>query len=86
MFLVLMKVKVINKFHYTLGATQMTSVSEKPIKSIGSVFNSSMEDTPAICAPNLELAWLSMVDKTGLLGKFQLGLTSMASFRFSCPS
>lgn len=60
------KVKVINKFHFTLGATQIPSVTEKPVKSLGNVFNYSMKDTAVIHATNLELAWLILVDKTDL--------------------
>lgn len=68
---VLEKVKVINKFHFTFGANQIPSVTEKPVKSLGNVFKYSMKDAAAIHTTSLELAWLSMVDKTDLPGKFQ---------------
>jgi len=70
--LVLKKGKVSNKFRFTLGTTQVPSITEKPVKSLGKVFDCSLKDTAAICATNLELeGWLAAVDKSGLPGKFK---------------
>ncbi|XP_038154112.1 uncharacterized protein LOC119791846 [Cyprinodon tularosa] len=70
--LVLKRGKVINKFIFTLGGTQIPSITEKPMKSLGKVFNCSLRDTAAINATNQDLeAWLATVDKSGLPGKFK---------------
>lgn len=41
--LVLKKGKAINKYRFTLGSTQIPSIIEKPVKSLGKVFDSSRE-------------------------------------------
>ncbi|KAJ8014697.1 hypothetical protein DPEC_G00018340 [Dallia pectoralis] len=70
--LVLKKGKVTNKFCFTLAMTQIPSFTEKPVKSLGKVFNCSLKDTAAVRATNLELeGWLAVVDKSGLPGKFK---------------
>nr|XP_055068382.1 uncharacterized protein LOC129450032 [Misgurnus anguillicaudatus] len=69
--LVLKKGKLTNKFRFTIGTTQIPSITEKPVKSLGKVLDCSLRDT-AICATNLELeVWLAVVDKSGLPGKFK---------------
>ncbi|KAK0134482.1 hypothetical protein N1851_029911 [Merluccius polli] len=53
-------------------STQMLLISEKPVKSLGKVFNCSLMDTASILATNQELeAWLATVDKSGLPGKVE---------------
>lgn len=70
--LVLKKEKVSSKFSFTLGMTQIPSITEKPVKSLGKVFGSSLKDTAAIHATNLELeGWLAAVDKSGQPSKFK---------------
>lgn len=70
-FLVLKKGKVTNKFHFTFGSTQILSITNKPVKSLGKVFDCSLKDTAAIQSINQELeAWLAKVDKSSLPGKF----------------
>jgi len=70
--LVLKKGKVTNQFHFTLGTTQIPSITEKPMKSLGKVFDCSLKDMAVIRAANLELeGWLAAVDKSGLPGKFK---------------
>ncbi|XP_067284127.1 uncharacterized protein [Pseudorasbora parva] len=70
--LVLKKGKVSNKFSFTLGKTQIPSITDKPVKSLGKVFDCSLKDTAAIHATNIELeGWLAAVDKSGLPGKFK---------------
>lgn len=52
--------------------TQMPSVTEKSIRSLGKVFDCTLRDTAALQAISSELeAWLTAVDNTGLLGKFE---------------
>ncbi|KAJ8008617.1 hypothetical protein DPEC_G00106740 [Dallia pectoralis] len=70
--LVLKKGKVTNKFCFTRAMTQIPSITEKPVKSLGKVFDCSLKDTAAVRATNLELeGWLAIVDKSGLPGKFK---------------
>ena len=42
--LVLKKRKVTDRFHFKLGEHQIPSVTEKPVKSLGKVFNCSLND------------------------------------------
>ncbi|KAL1249583.1 hypothetical protein QQF64_020588 [Cirrhinus molitorella] len=48
------------------------SITEKPVKSLGKVFDCSLSDTIAIQTTTKELeTWLSTVDKSGLPGRFK---------------
>lgn len=68
----LKKGKVTNRFHFTLGSTRIPSITEKPVKSLGKVFDCSLKDTAAIQTTNRELeAWLTTLDRSGLPGKFK---------------
>ncbi|KAK0142413.1 hypothetical protein N1851_019857 [Merluccius polli] len=49
--LVLRKGKVADRFRFTLGDTQIPSVSEKPVKSLGKLFTSDLKDTTASQVP-----------------------------------
>ena len=70
--LVLKRRKVTDKFHFSLDGTQISSISEKPIKSLGKTLDHTLKDAASIKATNRELeAWLSAVDKSGLPGKFK---------------
>ncbi|XP_056097411.1 uncharacterized protein LOC130076370 [Rhinichthys klamathensis goyatoka] len=70
--LVLMKGKVTDKFHFSLGTTKIPSLTEEPVKSLGKVFNCSLRDAASIKATNQDLeTWLAAVDKSGLPGKFK---------------
>ncbi len=70
--LVLKKGKVTDRFRFTLGDTQIPSVSEKPVKSLGKLFTGNLKDTAARQGTSDDLdMWLSAVDKSGLLGKFK---------------
>ncbi|XP_073720025.1 uncharacterized protein [Misgurnus anguillicaudatus] len=71
--LVLKKGRVVEKFHFTISGTQIPTLSEKPVKSLGKTFDSSLRDTTSIRNTCEELErWLKSVDKTGLPGKFKV--------------
>ncbi|XP_053339380.1 uncharacterized protein LOC128510861, partial [Clarias gariepinus] len=70
--LVLKKGKVVDRFRFTIGGTPIPSVTEKPAKSLGKVFNSSLRDTDALQQIRADLTiWLAAIDKSGLPGKFK---------------
>lgn len=46
--LVLKKGEVTDRFRFSLGAQQIPSVTEKPVKSLGKVFNCSLNDRESI--------------------------------------
>ncbi|KAJ3592260.1 hypothetical protein NHX12_007388 [Muraenolepis orangiensis] len=65
--MVLRKGKVVDKFRFYIADTAIPSISEKPVKSLGKVF-----DTTSIQSTCSELdGWLKSVDKSGLPGKFK---------------
>jgi len=79
--LVLKKGKTSDKFCFTLGSTQTPSITEKPMKSLGKVFDCSLRDTASIRATNEELeAWLGAVDTSGLPGKFKAWIYQQGIF------
>ncbi len=70
--LVLKKEKVTDRFRFRLGEYQMTSVAERPAKSLGKVFNCRLNDRDSIKATGADLEeWLRTVDKSGLPGRFK---------------
>lgn len=70
--LVLKRAEVTDRFHFCLGGTHISSVTEKPMKSLGKTFDCSLEDAASIRATNKHLeSWLTTVDKSGLPGKFK---------------
>ncbi len=70
--LVLKKGRVVDQFHFTLGGTQIPSVSEKPIKSLGKMFDQSLMDAASCQQIKSDLtAWLTAIDKSRLPGKFK---------------
>nr|AAN12398.1 polyprotein [Tetraodon nigroviridis] len=70
--LVLKAGKVTDRFRFYLGGTQIPSVSEKPVKSLGKMFDGSLKDAASIRETNDQLGhWLTLVDKSGLPGKFK---------------
>ena len=50
--LVLKRGKVINRFHLSLGGTCITSVTEKPVKSLGKTFDCPLKDATSMKATN----------------------------------
>ncbi|KAJ3589962.1 hypothetical protein NHX12_007919 [Muraenolepis orangiensis] len=70
--MVLRKGKVVDKFRFNIADTAIQSISEKPVKSLGKVFDCSLRDTTSIQSTCTELdGWLKSVDKSGLPGKFK---------------
>ena len=70
--LVVKKGKVTDQFRFSLGGIQIPSVGEKPVKSLGKIFDCTLKDTAALRATTEELGtWLTAVDKSGLPGKFK---------------
>ncbi len=76
-----------DQFHFTLGGTQIPSVSEKPIKSLGKMFDQSLKDTASRQQIRSDLtAWLTAIDKSGLPGKFKDWMYEHAILpRLLCP-
>ncbi|XP_073731592.1 uncharacterized protein [Misgurnus anguillicaudatus] len=70
--LVVRKGKVTDQFRFTLGGIQIPSVREKPVKSLGKIYDCSLKDTAAIQTTTNQLgSWLMAVDKSGLPGKYK---------------
>ncbi|XP_074527636.1 uncharacterized protein LOC141791255 [Halichoeres trimaculatus] len=70
--LVLKRGKVTDRFQFSLAGTKIPSVTEKPVKSLGKMFDCSLKDAASIRATNKQLeCWLTTVDKSGLPGKFK---------------
>ncbi|KAJ3582705.1 hypothetical protein NHX12_000329 [Muraenolepis orangiensis] len=81
--MVLRKGKVVDKFRFNIADTAIPSISEKPVKSLGKVFDSSLRDTTSIQSTCTELdGWL----KSGqtYLGSLKPGSTNMAFFPGFC--
>ncbi|KAJ3583724.1 hypothetical protein NHX12_015663 [Muraenolepis orangiensis] len=69
--MVLRKGKVVDKFRFNIADTAIPSISEKPVKSLGKVFDCSLRDT-SIQSTCTELdGWLKSLDRSGLPGKFK---------------
>lgn len=70
--MVLRKGKVDDKFRFHIAGTAIPSITEKPVKSLGKMFDCSLRDTTSIHSTCTELdRWLRLVDKSGLPGKFK---------------
>ena len=70
--LVLKKGRVADNFHFTLRGTRIPTVTEKPVKSLGKIFDSSLKDAAAVQQAKSDLStWLTAIDKSGLPGKFK---------------
>ncbi len=70
--LVLKKGKVADRFRFTLEGSQIPSVTERPVKSLGKIFDSSLKDTAALQQTRNDVTnWLTAVDKSGLPGKYK---------------
>jgi len=50
--MVLKKGKITYKVRFTIGSTQIPSITEEPVKSLGKVFVCSLRDTASIRATN----------------------------------
>ena len=73
--LVLKKGKIMEKVRLTVAGETIPTLSEKPIKSLGKTFNSSLKDTAAKQKTIKDLEeWLTKIDKSGLPGRFKAWL------------
>lgn len=64
--------EVTDKFCFRLGEQLIPSVTEKPVKSLGKVFNCSLDDRDSIKVTSADLEGsLTTVDKSGLPGRFK---------------
>ncbi len=62
----LRKGKVDDRFQFSDAGTTIPSITEKPIESLGKVFESSLRDAASIQATGLELdGWLKAVAQSG---------------------
>ena len=72
---VIKKGKVAENFHFRVEGREIPTLSEKPVKSLGKWFCSSLKDTPAINEACMELdSWMGKLDKSGLPGRFKAWL------------
>ncbi len=63
------------KVRFTVAGETIPTLSEKPIKSLGKTFNSSLKDTAARQKTIKDLEeWLTKIDKSGLPGRFKAWL------------
>lgn len=53
--LVLKRGKVVDKFQFCISETPIPTLSEKPVKSLGKIFDSSLRDTASIKSTYEEL-------------------------------
>lgn len=68
----LKKGKVVDKFCFTIFKTIIPTLSEKPLKSLGKLFDCSLKETAALHKTCCDLeAWLTKIDKSGLPGRFK---------------
>ena len=64
--MMLRKGKVEDKFRFNITGTAIPTITEKPVKSPGKVFDCSLRDTTSIQSSSTELdGWLKSVDKSG---------------------
>ena len=70
--LVLKKGKVDNRYRFRVGEETIPTVSEKPVKSLGKWFDSTLRDTQNNKAVLDQVAeWMLKVEKSGLPGKYK---------------
>ena len=70
--LVVRRGKVSNLFCFSIRGVQIASVGEKPVKSLSKIYDCTLKDTAALRVTSEELGtWLTVVDKSGLPGKFK---------------
>lgn len=56
------------KVRFTIAGIIIHTLNEKPVKSLGKIFNSSLKDTAPIQQTINELEWLTKIDESGLRG------------------
>lgn len=58
--LVLRRGKVAYKFRFTMGGTMIPTVTERPVKSLGKIFDNSLKDAAALQQTKSHLSsWLA---------------------------
>lgn len=73
--LVIKKGKITEKYHFKISGVTIPTLNEKPVKSLGKFFDSSLRDTVAIEQTTEDLTqWLNKIDKSGLPGRFKAWL------------
>ncbi len=73
--MVLRRGKVDDKSRFSVTGATIPTVTEKPVKSLGKVFDSTLRDAASIQSTCTELdRWLKSVDWSGLPGKFKAWL------------
>ncbi|XP_053183947.1 LOW QUALITY PROTEIN: uncharacterized protein LOC128367182 [Scomber japonicus] len=73
--MVLKRGKVVDKFRFFVDGAVIPSITEKPVTSLGKVFDCSLRDTASVQTTIKRLeTWLSTVDKSGLPGRFKAWL------------
>lgn len=73
--MVLGKWNMDDKFKFSIAGETIPSITEKPLMSLGKVFDSTLKDTASIRSTCDELdGWLKSVDWSGLPGKFKAWL------------
>lgn len=67
--------KVVDRFWFSIAGTSIPTIMEKPVKSLGKVFDSSLRDAASIQATCTELdGWLKSVNHSRLPGKYKAWL------------
>ena len=70
--LVIKNGKVKNKYRFQVADMEILSITKKPVKSLGKVFDSSLSDKDSIKQTTRQFSeCLSTIDKSGLPGKFK---------------
>ncbi|XP_051969484.1 LOW QUALITY PROTEIN: uncharacterized protein LOC127634119 [Xyrauchen texanus] len=73
--MVLRRGKVDEKSRFSVAGLIIPTITEKPVKSLGKVFDSTLRDFASIQSTCIELdMWLKSVDRSGLPGKFKAWL------------
>jgi hypothetical protein len=71
--MVLKKGKVQKRHRFTMSGKDIPTINEKPVKSLGKVFDSSLSDKKNVHEMEQQLdTWLRKTDRSGLPGKFKV--------------
>lgn len=64
--------RVTDRFRFSLEEHQIPSVTKRPVKSLGKVFNCGLKDADSIKATGADReSWLRTVEKSGLPERFK---------------
>ncbi|XP_038820652.1 arrestin-C-like [Salvelinus namaycush] len=78
--MMLKKGKVVERLGFNIAGKPIPTISEKPVKGFGKMFNSSLNNSTSVQKSCQELeSWLSAVDRSGLPGRFK-SLSSIALY------